>query len=76
MEVFFAPNHDHKQRHDLVAAQLKDRQALQVKIIEVRDQEPRRFLTCISTLRTFVILKRTNRLGGMPQNPRHASQMG
>lgn len=44
MEAFFALNRDHKQRHDLVAAQLKDRQALHVKIIEVRTRQTKTVL--------------------------------
>jgi len=36
MEAFFSLNRDRKQRHDLVDAQLKERQTLQAKIMEVR----------------------------------------
>ena len=36
MEAFFALNRDRKQRHDLIQAQLKERQTLQAKIMEVR----------------------------------------
>lgn len=44
MEAFFALNRDRKQRHDLVAAQLKDRQSLQTKIIEVRTKQTKMIL--------------------------------
>ncbi|MFN7609572.1 MAG: relaxase, partial [bacterium] len=44
MEAFFALNRDRKQRHDLVAAHLKDRQALQVKIMEVRNKQTKMIL--------------------------------
>ena len=39
MEAFFALNRDRKQRHDLIQAQLKDRQALQGRIVEVRTKQ-------------------------------------
>ncbi|MEY3235364.1 hypothetical protein [Aquidulcibacter sp.] len=37
-------NRDRKQRHDLIQAQLKDRQALQAKIIEVRTKQTKMIL--------------------------------
>lgn len=36
MEAFFGLQRDRVQRHDLVSAQLKDRQALQRQIVQVR----------------------------------------
>jgi hypothetical protein len=44
IEAFFALNRDRKQRQDLVAAQLKDRQALQAKIMEVRAKQTKMIL--------------------------------
>lgn len=44
MEVFFALNRDRKQRHDLIQAQLKERQTLQAKIMEVRTRNTKMLL--------------------------------
>ena len=44
MEAFFALNRDRKQRHDLVNAQLKERQTLQAKIMEVRTRHTKMLL--------------------------------
>ena len=44
MEAFFALNRDRKQRHDLVNAQLKERQMLQSKIMEVRTRHTKMIL--------------------------------
>jgi hypothetical protein len=44
MEAFFALNRDRKQRHDLIQAQLKDRQALQAKIMDVRTKQTKMIL--------------------------------
>ncbi len=44
MEAFFSLNRDRKQRHDLIQAQLKERQTLQAKIIEVRTRHTKMLL--------------------------------
>lgn len=44
MEAFFALNRDRKQRHDLIQAQLKERQTLQAKIMEVRNRHTKMLL--------------------------------
>ena len=44
MEAFFSLNRDRKQRHDLVNAQLKERQTLQSKIMEVRTRHTKMLL--------------------------------
>ena len=44
MEAFFSLNRDRNQRHDLVNAQLKERQILQSKIMEVRTRHTKMIL--------------------------------
>lgn len=44
MEAFFSLNRDRKQRHDLVNTQLKERQTLQAKIMEVRTRHTKMLL--------------------------------
>jgi hypothetical protein len=44
MEAFFSLNRDRKQRHDLIHAQLKERQTLQAKIMEVRTRHTKMLL--------------------------------
>lgn len=44
MEAFFALNRDRKQRHDLIHAQLKERQTLQAKIMEARTRNTKMLL--------------------------------
>ena len=44
IEAFFSLNRDRKQRHDLIQAQLKERQTLQAKIIEVRTRHTKMLL--------------------------------
>ena len=44
MEAFFSLNRDRKQRHDLIQAQLKERQTLQAKIMEVRNRHTKMLL--------------------------------
>lgn len=44
MEAFFSLNRDRKQRHDLIQAQIKDRQILQTKIMEVRTRHTKMLL--------------------------------
>ncbi len=44
IEAFFALNRDRKQRHDLIQAQLKERQTLQAKIMEVRTRNTKMLL--------------------------------
>lgn len=44
MEAFFGVQRDREQRHDLVSAQLKDRQGLQSQIVALRERNARQVL--------------------------------
>ena len=44
MEAFFGLQRDRAQRHDLIRAQLKDRQALQSQIVQQRERHVRQLL--------------------------------
>jgi hypothetical protein len=68
MEAFFALNRDRKQRHDLVAAQLKDRQALQSKIMDVRTKQTKMILNLYQHAAHFRHLEKDKQAGR--DNPR------
>lgn len=44
MEAFFGVQRDRAQRHDLISAQLKDRQSLQIQIVAQRERNARQVL--------------------------------
>jgi hypothetical protein len=63
MEAFFALNRDRKQRHDLIQAHLKDRQALQAKIIEVRTKQTKMILNLYQHAAHYRHLKKVKQAG-------------
>lgn len=61
-------NRDRKQRHDLIQAQLKDRQALQAKIIEVRTKQTKMILNLYQHAAHYRHIEKDKRAGR--DNPR------